>query len=99
MRPTLSALAALGTRATLRWHVQRCQLLGDTLKRLFTPTRAKAVIFRDDILLPYPSNMVKRGDRRYRTRPKHVCQVSTHERISARMALDMWREAQGEGRQ
>jgi hypothetical protein len=42
---------------------------------------------------------VERGNRRYRKRQKSVYRVRTHEQIRARLALDMWREAQAEGRQ
>ena len=42
----------------------------------------KALTFLDDKLLPSTSHAVER----------------TQEQIKARMALDMWREAQGEGR-
>ena len=52
-----------------------------------------------DTLLPSTSNAVERGNRRYRTMQKHVYRVRTHEQNSARLALDMWREAQAAGRQ
>ena len=42
---------------------------------------------------------MERGNRRYRTRQKQVYRVRTQEQISARLALDMWRGAQAEGRQ
>jgi hypothetical protein len=43
--------------------------------------------------------LVERGNRRYRKMQKQVYRVRTQEQISTRLALDMWREAQAEGRQ
>ena len=93
---TQTALAKL---AALRRHVQRFKGLGDTLKQLFAPTLEKALTFLDDTLLPSTSNAVERGIRRYRKRQKSVYRVRTQAQISARLALDMWREAYAEGRQ
>jgi hypothetical protein len=93
---TQTALAKL---ATLRRHVQRFKGLGDTLKKLFSPTLEKALTFLDDTLLPSTSNAVERGNRRYRKMQKSVYRVRTQAQIGARLALDMWREAQAEGRQ
>jgi len=90
---------ALDKLAKLRRRVQRFTSLGDTLKKLFAPTLDKALTFLDDKLLPSTSNAVERGNRRYRKMQKHVYRVRTQEQIRARLALDMWREAQGEGRQ
>jgi hypothetical protein len=89
---------ALDKRANLRRRLQRFKQLGETLKKLFSPTLEKALTFLDDTLLPSTSNAVERGNRRYRKRQKHVYRVRTQEQIEARLALDMWREAQGEGR-
>lgn len=93
---TQTALAKL---ATLRRHVQRFKGLGDTLKKLFSPTLEKALTFLDDTLLPSTSNAVERGNRRYRKMQKSVYRVRTQAQIRARLALDRWREAQAEGRQ
>jgi hypothetical protein len=90
---------ALDKLATLRRRVQRFKVLGDTLKKLFAPTLEKALTFLDDQLLPSTSNAVERGNRRYRKRQKSVYRVRTQAQIRARLALDMWREAQAEGRQ
>jgi hypothetical protein len=90
---------ALDKLATLRRRVQRFKGLGDTLKTLFSPTLEKALTFLDDKLLPSTSNAVERGNRRYRKMQKSVYRVRTREQISARLALDMWREAHAEGRQ
>ena len=93
---TQTALAKL---AKLRRRLQRFPQLGETLKKLFSPTLDKALTFLDDKLLPSTSNAVERGNRRYRKMQKHVYRVRTQGQISARLALDMWREAQAEGRQ
>jgi hypothetical protein len=93
---TQTALAKL---AKLRRRVQRFTSLGDTLKKLFAPTLDKALTFLDDKLLPSTSNAVERGNRRYRKMQNQVYRVRTQMQISARLALDMWREAQAEGRQ
>jgi hypothetical protein len=90
---------ALDKLAKLRRCVQRFPARGDTLKKLFAPTLEKALTFLDETLLPSTSNAVERGNRRYRKMQKSVYRVRTHEQISARLALDMWREAQAEGRQ
>jgi hypothetical protein len=90
---------ALAKLAKLRRHVQRFTTLGDTLKKLFAPTLEKALTFLDDTLLPSTSNAVERGNRRYRKMQHNVYRVRTHAQIRARLALDMWREAQAEGRQ
>jgi hypothetical protein len=93
---TQTALAKL---ATLRRRLLRFKQLGETLKKLFSPTLEKALTFLDDKLLPSTSNAVERGNRRYRKRQKQVYRVRTQAQIRARLALDMWREAQAEGRQ
>jgi len=90
---------ALDKLATLRRRVQRFTVLGDTLKKLFSPTLEKALTFLDDKLLPSTSNAVERGNRRYRKMQKSVYRVRTQAQIHARLALDMWREARAEGRQ
>src|SRR5437870_3498595 len=88
---------ALHKLATLRRRLNRFKPLGETLKQLFSPTLEKALTFLDDTLLPSTSNAVERGNRRYRKRQKSVYRVRTQERIRARIALDMWREAQAQG--
>jgi len=90
---------ALDKLAKLRRRVQRFPSLGETLKKLFAPTLDKALTFLDDKLLPSTSNAVERGNRRYRKMQKQVYRVRTQGQISARLALDMWREAHAEGRQ
>jgi phage tail protein X len=90
---------ALDKLAKLRCRLQRFRQLGEILKKLFSPTLEKALTFLDDKLLPATSNAVERGNRRYRKMQKSVYRVRTHAQIRARLALDMWREAQAEGRQ
>jgi hypothetical protein len=93
---TQTALAKL---AKLRRRLLRFPQVGETLKKLFSPTLEKALTFLDDKLLPSTSNAVERGNRRYRKLQKQVYRVRTQGQIRARLALDMWREAQAEGRQ
>jgi Transposase len=90
---------ALDKLDKLRRRLQRFRPLGETLKKLFSPTLEKALTFLDDKLLPSTSNAVERGNRRYRKMQKSVYRVRTQAQIRARLALDMWREAQAEGRQ
>ena len=92
---TQTALAKL---AQLRRRLLRFTQVGKILKKLFAPTLEKALTFLDDKLLPSTSNAVERGNRRYRKMQKQVYRVRTQAQISARLALDMWREAQGAGR-
>ena len=89
---------ALDKLTNLRRRLNRFKHLGETLKKLFSPTLEKALTFLDDKLLPSTSNAVERGNRRYRKMQKSIYSVRTQEQIKARIALDMWREAQGEGR-
>jgi len=90
---------ALDQLDTLRRRLLRFPQVSEILKKLFAPTLEKALTFLDDKLLPATSNAVERGNRRYRKMQKSVYQVRTQAQISARLALDMWREAQAEGRQ
>jgi hypothetical protein len=89
---------ALDKLTKLRWRLNRFAHLGESLKQLFSPTLEKALVFLDDTLLPATSNAVERGNRRYRKMQKSIYSVRTQAQIIARIALDMWREAQGEGR-
>src|SRR5262244_3452249 len=90
---------ALDKLAKLRRRLLRFPQVGETLKKLFSPTLDKALTFLDDKLLPSTSNAVERGNRRYRKMQKSVYRVRTREQIRSRLALDMWREAHAEGRQ
>jgi len=90
---------ALDKLATLRHRLLRFPQVSETLRKLFSPTLDKALTFLDDKLLPSTSNAVERGNRRYRKMQKQVYRVRTQMQISARLALDMGREAHAEGRQ
>jgi hypothetical protein len=48
--------------------------------------------------LPSTSNAVERGNRRHRKMQKTVYRVRTQEHIQGRIAQDMQRDAQAEGR-
>jgi hypothetical protein len=89
---------ALGKLTRLRQRVRRFQHLAQTLKKLFSPNLQKALTFLDDSLLPATSNAVERGNRRYRKMQKAVYRVRTGPHIRQRIAMDMLREAQAEGR-
>ena len=89
---------ALGKLAKLRHRVRRFKTLGPSLKKLFTPNIEKALIFLDDSLLPSTSNAVERGYRRHRKMQKTIYRVRTQEHISPRIAIDMQREEQSQGR-
>src|ERR1700741_4575906 len=89
---------ALDKLATLRRRVQGFAGLVDTLKKLFSPTLEKALTFLDDKLLPSTSNAVERGNRRHRKMQKTVYRVRTQEHIHDRIALDMLRDLQKDGR-
>jgi hypothetical protein len=89
---------ALHTLDHLRRRLLRFTQGGEPLKKIFSPTLEKALTLLDDKRLPSTSHAVERGNRRYRKRHKQVYRVRTQAQIRARLALDMWREAQGEGR-
>ena len=89
---------ALAKLARLRRRVRRFKGLGKTLKKLFTPNLEKALTFLDDALLPSTSNAVERANRRHRKMQKSIYQVRTREHIAHRIAVDMQRDAQAEGR-
>jgi hypothetical protein len=89
---------ALAKLARLRRRVGRGQSLRQTLKKLFSPNLPKALMFLDDSLLPATSNAVERGNRRHRKMQKTIYRVRTGSHIRQRIALDMLREAQAQGR-
>jgi hypothetical protein len=89
---------ALAKLARLRRRVARFQRLAQTLKKLFSPNLEKALTFLDDSLLPSTSNAVERGNRRHRKMQKSVYRVRTGPHIHQRIAVDMLREAQADGR-
>ena len=89
---------ALAKLARLRRRIGRFRRLRQTLKKLFSPNLEKALTFLDDSLLPTTSNAVERGNRRHRKMQKSVYCVRTHRHIIQRIAMDMLREAQAQGR-
>jgi len=89
---------ALAKLARLRQRVSRFKALGQTLRKLFSPTLEKALTFLDNSLLPATSNAVERGNRRHRKMQKTVYRVRTGPHISQRIAVDMLRDAQAQGR-
>lgn len=89
---------ALAKLAQLRRRVRRFKKVGKTLQRLFSPNLQKALTFLDDKLLPSTSNSVERGNRRHRKMQKSVYRVRTRQSLHRRMALDLLRECQAQGR-
>jgi hypothetical protein len=89
---------ALAKLAQLRQRVRRYKHLGRLLTKLRSPHLDKALTFLDDTLLPSTSNAVERGNRRHRKMQKTVYRVRTHKHIHNRIALDMLRDSQKDGR-
>lgn len=89
---------ALAKLAKLRQRLRRFGRLAQTLKKLFSPTLDKALTFLDDSLLPATSNAVERGNRRHRKMQKAIYRVRTGPHIRQRIAVDMLRDAQAQGR-
>ena len=92
---TATALAKL---AALRVRLRRFSRLREVLKKLQSPGLEKALVFLDERLLGATSNAVERGNRRYRKMQKTVYRVRTKRAIEGRLALDLQRERQGDGR-
>ena len=89
---------ALEKLAKLRRQVRRFKKVGRTLQKLFSPNLEKALVFLDDKQLPSTSNAVERGNRRFRKMQKTVYCVRTRLSIQRRIALDLLREMQANGR-
>ena len=89
---------ALGKLKKLRQWVNRFTWIGDTLKKVFSPTLEKALTFLDDKLLPATSNAVERGNRRHRKMQKSVYRIRSKVCLEGRIALDMLRESRAAGR-
>ena len=92
---TATALAKL---AALRARLRRFGRLREVLKKLLSPGLEKALVFLDERLMGATSNAVERGNRRYRKMQKTVYRVRTQRAIEGRLALDLQRERQGDGR-
>jgi hypothetical protein len=89
---------ALAKLAALRMRLRRFQRLRTALKKLFSPGLEKALVFLDERLMGATSNAVERGNRRYRKMQKTVYRVRTLRAIKGRLALDLLRESQAQGR-
>ncbi len=89
---------ALAKLAKLRRRVCRFKAVGKVLSKLQSSNLEKALTFLDDKLLPSTSNAVERGNRRHRKMQKTVYRVRTQEHIHNRIALDMLRDSQKDGR-
>jgi hypothetical protein len=89
---------ALAKLAKLRRRVRRFKAVGKVLSKLQSANLEKALTFLDDKLLPSTSNAVERGNRRHRKMQKTVYRVRTQEHIHNRIALDMLRDSQKDGR-
>jgi hypothetical protein len=90
---------ALAKLTQLRQQLRRYRSLGKSLDKLHSPNLEKALTFLDDKLLPATSNAVERGNRRVRKMQKTVYRVRTQETLRGRLAVDLQRDRQAEGRQ
>ena len=89
---------AVARLARSRARLRRFGRLREVLKKLLAPGLEQALVFLDERLLGTPSNAVERGNRRYRKMQKTVYRVRTKRAIEGRLALDLIRERQAEGR-
>ena len=89
---------ALAKLTRLRIQVGRCPGLGPIFRKLQSSDLEKALTFLDDRLLASTSNAVERSNRRHRKMQKTIYRVRTQATISGRIALDMFRDAQGPSR-
>jgi Transposase len=89
---------ALAKLATLRARLRRFVRLREALKKVLAPGLEQALVFLDERLLGATSSAVERANRRYREMQKTVYRVRTRRAIEGRLALDLQRERQGDGR-
>jgi transposase-like protein len=89
---------ALAKLARLRRRVRRFKAVGQALQTLFTANVEKALTFLDDRLLAATTNAVERANRRHRKMQKTIYRVRTQAHITHRIALDLFRDAQAQGR-
>jgi len=89
---------ALAKLAKLRHRIHRFKKIATILTKLRSPHLDQALTFLDDKLLPSTSNAVERGNRRYRKMQKTVYRVRTQKHLHNRIALDMLRDSQKDGR-
>ena len=85
--------------ARLRSRVRRFKKVRPIFQKLQSPNLEKALTYLDDSLLGSTSNAVERGNRRHRKMQKTVYRVRTQAAIRGRIALDMFRDAQGPSRE
>jgi len=90
---------ALAKLARLRQRVRRFRQVRRTLQKLFAANLEQALTFLDDALLPSTSNAMERSNRRHRKMQKTVYRVRIQEYLTARIALDMLRDARKQDRQ
>ena len=90
---------ALDKLRDLHTRVRRFKKAGEVLGKWFSPNLAKTLTFFDDALRSATSNAVERSNRRYRTMPKTLYRVRTHGQITARIALDIIRQAYTQSRE
>jgi hypothetical protein len=89
---------AITKLAKLRQRIRRFKEVDKIVSKLQSPSIDKALTFLDDKLFPSTSNGVERGNRRHRKMQKTVYRVRSHENIKNRIALDMLRDSQKQGR-
>jgi hypothetical protein len=78
--------------------LRRFGRLREVLRKLRSPGLEKALVFLDERLMGATANAVGRGDRRYRKMQKTAYRVRTPRAIEGRLAPDLQRERQGDGR-
>ncbi len=88
----------LAKLAESRAGLRRFKKLGTVLKKLTSPGLEKALVFLDERLLGATSDAVERGNRRYRKLQKTVYRVRTKVAIIGRLAPDLLRASQAQGR-
>jgi hypothetical protein len=89
---------ALAKLAVLRTRLRRFKKLRSVLRKLLSPSLEKALVFLDERLMGARSHAVERGNRRYRKMQKTIYRVRTQEAIEGRLAMDLLRESQAQGR-
>jgi hypothetical protein len=89
---------AMAKLPQLRQRISGFKEVGRILSKLQSPNLEKALTFLDDKLFPSTSNAVERGNRRHRKMQKTVYHVRTKTTITNRIAFDMLRDSQKEGR-
>jgi hypothetical protein len=89
---------AIAKLQRLRQRLRRYRSLGKSLDKLHSPNLEKALTFLDEKLLQSTSNVVERANRRHRKMQKTIYRVRTKANLEGRMALDLHRDQQADGR-